>query len=102
MANFFIKRKKVELPPIDRQAERIVELKREIDRLNAELDTFKARENEISKSLLVAKELGEKYERECRVRYALEAERLSVIFFKIRVSFLSDTVSGNIRLDISF
>ena len=38
MANFFIKRKKVELPPIDRQAERIVELKREIDRLNAELD----------------------------------------------------------------
>lgn len=77
MANFFIKRKKVEFTPVDRQAERIVELKREIDRLNAELNTFKARENEISKSLLVAKELGEKYERECRVRYALEAERLS-------------------------
>lgn len=77
MANFFIKRKKVELPPIDRQAERIVELKREIDRLNTELDAFKARENEISKSLLIAKELGERYERECKVRYALEAERLS-------------------------
>ena len=62
MANFFIKRKKLTVPPIDRQAERIVELKQEIERLNVELERYRARENEISRSLLVAKELAERYE----------------------------------------
>lgn len=77
MANFFIKRKKLTVPPIDRQAERIVELKQEIERLNVELERYRARENEISRSLLVAKELAERYERETKIRYALEAERLA-------------------------
>ncbi len=76
----FFKNKKrinVENELMRAQRERIEMLKAEVARLEKEIEGFKQRENGINEVLSFAKERAESYERETRLRYTLERERLS-------------------------
>ncbi len=59
------------------QSERIDVLKAEIHRLESRLAEYIAREREIEEVLIFAKERAEEYEKESRIRFILERERLS-------------------------
>lgn len=59
------------------QVERIEVLRAEIRRLEERLDEYAKREREISEVLRFAKERADEYEKEARVRFQLERERLS-------------------------
>ncbi len=59
------------------QRERIEILKADIVRLENEVAGYRQRENSINEVLAFAKERAESYERETRLRYTLERERLS-------------------------
>jgi len=75
---FFCKKKEKEQQiPIEKlQAERIEELKRENSGLSLELARYRAKEAEIAEALAFAKVKAKELERESKVRYALESERL--------------------------
>lgn len=70
------KEKKEEVPLDKMQAERIEELKRENSSLSLELARYRAKEAEIAEALSYAKSKAKELEREAKVRYALECERL--------------------------
>lgn len=59
------------------QSERIDVLKAEIHRLESRLAEYIAREREIEEVLIFAKERAEEYEKESKIRFILERERLS-------------------------
>ena len=59
------------------QAERIAALRAEVERLTAELNEYRGEEREIRDALNFARARSEEYEKEARIRFALEAERLA-------------------------
>lgn len=59
------------------QTERIESLKQEVYRLECRLDEYVKREREIQDVLSFAKNRADEYEKEARLRYMLERERLS-------------------------
>lgn len=59
------------------QAERIAMLKGEVEALKAELEAGRAQERAVSDILAFAKARAEDYEKESRIRFALENERLA-------------------------
>lgn len=59
------------------QAGRIAALRAEVERLTAELNGYRAEEREIRDALNFAKARSEEYEKEARIRFALESERLA-------------------------
>lgn len=61
---------------IRKQAERIEELRKENEGLNAKLEEYRRHEKEISDVVVFAKKRQEEYLADLRVRYALENERL--------------------------
>lgn len=69
------KTKPIEIAP-NPQLERMEILKAEIYRLENKLKEFENREREITEVLAFAKERAEEYEKEARLRYMLEKERL--------------------------
>lgn len=78
MANFFKKKKKTAPPPpTDLIVARTESLKAEIARLSAELEGYKKREKEITEALVFAKERVDEYEKEAKLRFRLEYERLA-------------------------
>ena len=76
MKNFRLRKKKIEIVP-NPQTERIEVLKAEVYRLENKLKEFEMREKEITEVLSFAKKRAEEYEKEARVRFLLEKERLS-------------------------
>jgi hypothetical protein len=75
---FFCRRKenKQEVPLEKLQADRIEELKRENNALSIELARYRAKEAEIAETLAYTKNKAKELEREAKVRYTLECERL--------------------------
>lgn len=70
-------RKKVKVDTIpSAQNERIEVLKAEISRLESKIEAYEKREKEIEEVLLFAKSRAEEYEKEAKIRYNLERERL--------------------------
>ncbi|MBQ8178458.1 MAG: hypothetical protein IJ033_04615 [Clostridia bacterium] len=59
------------------QSDRIESLKAEVYRLECRLDEYVKREREITEVLSFAKARAEEYEKEAKLRYMLERERLS-------------------------
>ncbi len=77
MGLFNRKNKKVDEELMLAQRERIEILKAEVRRLEGELQVYRAKENSITETLNYAREKAENYEREARLRFSLEQERLS-------------------------
>ncbi|MFW5780650.1 MAG: hypothetical protein ACOCWI_04290 [Bacillota bacterium] len=60
------------------QAERIVELKKQINDLSISLEQYRKRESEIVESMAYAKKKTEELTQEAQIKFALECERLRV------------------------
>ncbi len=74
------------------QTERIESLKAEVYRLECKLNEYEKRESEIAEILSFAKSRAEEYEKEAKLRYMLERERLTSYRekWKGRLKTLSD------------
>lgn len=72
--------------------ERVNALRSEISLLKEELDSYKAREREITEALNFAKNRSEEYLKESKIRFTLESERLKAFSarWKARLKTLGD------------
>jgi|AGTN01.1.fsa_nt_gi hypothetical protein len=81
MAKVFSRKKKIKSGGgneeiLRAQAERIDELKRELEKATAEAERLKKREEGVADAIMFALEKAREYETEARVRFELETERL--------------------------
>lgn len=63
---------------VNKQSRRIEELKQENEKIQVELEKYRAKEKEISDTLSYAKKQAENITSEAKIKYALECERIKV------------------------
>lgn len=82
------------------QAERIVELKKEVNDISLKLEVFRSKEAEANSALAFAKQKAEELKNEAVVKYALECERLRIYRDKWQKYIDGRAKAGELALNI--